>query len=288
MQGECRASRPGAAGSERLVLKAGSWSVQPGAGTTITAALYDETMAPISESRTITFTTDLGTVMPAVTDIIDGQEVITFIAGETLGQATIVATTGELTGTVRIQIGESGVNQLVANFSASPRTGHPPLEVNFSDLSAGGPTSWAWDFGDGDSSTVRQPTHIYTEKGSYTVTLTASNDEGSDSITKEAYIIVTAPEPPVAGFSHSPEVGLAPLTVQFTDQSSGVPTSWAWDFGDNKTSSEQHPSHTYVSSGIYTVTLTVANALGSDVLKVENCVEVLATKKVYLPLGLKP
>ncbi len=286
--GRFSASRPGAVGSERLVLKARSWSVQPGAGTTITATLYDETMARISETRTITFTTDLGTIIPTVADIVDGQEVVTFIAGETLGQATIVATTGDLTGTVRIQIGESGVSQQVANFSASPRTGYHPLEVNFSDLSAGGPTSWAWDFGDGDSSTVRHPTHIYTEKGSYTVTLKVSNDEGSDSITKQAYIIVTAPEPPVAGFSHSPGVGMEPLTVQFTDQSSGVPTSWAWDFGDNTTSSEQHPSHTYLSSGTYTVTLTVANAIGSDVLEVENCVEVLAAKKVYLPLGFKP
>jgi PKD repeat protein len=70
--------------------------------------------------------------------------------------------------------------------------------------------------------------------------------------------------PPVADFSGSPTSGGRPLTVQFTDLSSGSITSWAWDFGDNGTSSLQNPSHTYTESGRFTVSLTVSNPYGAD------------------------
>ncbi len=69
---------------------------------------------------------------------------------------------------------------------------------------------------------------------------------------------------PAADFSATPTSGCAPLSVQFTDQSSGSPTSWLWSFGDGTTSSEQNPSHDYAECGLYAVTLTVQNAYGSD------------------------
>jgi len=69
---------------------------------------------------------------------------------------------------------------------------------------------------------------------------------------------------PVAGFSGSPTTGQAPLVVQFTDSSTGSPTSWSWDFGDGSTANTQSPSHTYGSPGVYTVSLTATNASGSD------------------------
>ncbi len=70
---------------------------------------------------------------------------------------------------------------------------------------------------------------------------------------------------PVANFSGSPTSGSYPLTVDFTDLSSGSPTSWDWDFGDGAgTSTAQNPSYTYAAVGTYTVTLTAANANGSD------------------------
>ncbi|MFN2418754.1 MAG: DNRLRE domain-containing protein, partial [Candidatus Limnocylindria bacterium] len=56
----------------------------------------------------------------------------------------------------------------------------------------------------------------------------------------------------------------APLTVAFTDTSTGGATAWAWNFGDGVTSTEQHPTHTYTAAGSYTVKLTVTNAAGSD------------------------
>lgn len=70
--------------------------------------------------------------------------------------------------------------------------------------------------------------------------------------------------PPVTAFTANTTAGLAPLTVQFTDTSTGSPTSWNWTFGDGGTSSEQNPQHTYTTPGLYTVTLNATNEYGSD------------------------
>jgi PKD repeat protein len=75
---------------------------------------------------------------------------------------------------------------------------------------------------------------------------------------------VGGPQPPVANFSGNPTSGTAPLTVYFTDTSTGSPTSWSWTFGDGGTSTAQNPSHTYTSVGSKTVSLTATNAYGSD------------------------
>jgi formylglycine-generating enzyme required for sulfatase activity len=79
----------------------------------------------------------------------------------------------------------------------------------------------------------------------------------------------TAPSPPqpsapVASFTFSPASPAVNQSVQFTDASSGNPTSWSWSFGDGTTSSLQHPAHAYPAAGTYTVTLTVANTSGSN------------------------
>lgn len=72
------------------------------------------------------------------------------------------------------------------------------------------------------------------------------------------------PDPPVAEFSASPTSGTEPLRVSFSDLSTNVPTSWDWAFGDGGTSTQQHPIHSYLTAGTYTVSLTVTNAGGSD------------------------
>jgi PKD repeat protein len=161
-------------------------------------------------------------------------------------------------------VGGGGPVAPVAAFSGSPTSGTVPLTVTFTDQSTGSPTSWSWTFGDGGTSTAQSPVYTYNSTGTYTVTLTATNTVGSDSETKTNYITVNACNAPVAAFVGSPTTGGAPLTVNFTDQSTNSPTSWSWTFGDAGTSTAQNPSHVYSTAGTYTVTLTAANSCGSD------------------------
>ncbi len=143
-----------------------------------------------------------------------------------------------------------------ASFTRSPSSGEPPLTVQFTDTSTGTPTSWHWDFGDGNISTLQNPSHTYTAPGDYTVTLTVTNAYGED--TKTSYVHVYIPWAP--SFTASPTSGPAPLTVQFTDTSTDDPFDWWWEFGDgDEVFSVQNPSHTYTKPGTYTVTLHAVN-----------------------------
>lgn len=152
----------------------------------------------------------------------------------------------------------------VAEFSGSPTSGTVPLTVNFTDLSTGSITSWAWTFGDGGTSTVQNPSRQYTSAGTYTVSLTVTGPGGSDGETKVNYITVNPCTPPTAEFVGSPTSGDYPLNVTFTNQSTGA-TSYSWTFGDGGTSTAANPSHTYTAAGTYTVSLTATNSCGSDV-----------------------
>ena len=147
-------------------------------------------------------------------------------------------------------------------FTATPTAGLAPLTVQFTDTSTRGPTSWLWSFGDGGTSTEQNPQHTYATPGLYSVTLTATNEYGSDTETKTNYITVYGPV--TAQFTATPTAGLTPLTVQFTDLSTGGPTSWLWTFGDGGTSTEQNPQHTYTTAGAHTVTLTASHPYDSD------------------------
>ncbi|MBP1928166.1 PKD repeat protein [Methanolinea mesophila] len=153
----------------------------------------------------------------------------------------------------------------VAEFSANQTSGDAPLIVLFTDESTGDPTSWAWNFGDSETSDEQNPVHTYAAAGNYTVTLTASNSAGNDDETKTDYITANVAVPaPTADFNADQTSGIAPLSVQFTDTSTGSPDTWSWNFGDSATSEEQNPTHIFTDVGTYTVTLTVTNAGGSD------------------------
>lgn len=113
----------------------------------------------------------------------------------------------------------------ITNFTATPTSGTAPLTVHFTDTSTNSPANWSWDFGDGDltNATIQNPIHTYTSAGAYTVNLTATNAGGSDYERKMDYIAVTSPSSnvPVANFTGTPTYGTAPLTVWFTDMSTG-------------------------------------------------------------------
>lgn len=151
---------------------------------------------------------------------------------------------------------------LYSAFTANVTGGATPLAVNFTDLtftsSPGGVTSWAWDF-DGDNvvdSTLQNPTFTYTACGDYNVTLTTTDGVHPPSVfTKTAYIKTDVVTP---SFTYAL---IGPGIVQFTDTSSPVPTSWAWDLdGDNIVDSNiQNPVFVYPSScTAATITQTVS------------------------------
>jgi PKD repeat protein len=107
-----------------------------------------------------------------------------------------------------------------------------------------------------------------------TGTIDEDPDESNDDSTAKSEVSAAA-NPPSASFTYSPSNPTTGEAVQFNDTSTGGPTSWAWDFGDGGSSTEQNPSYTFASAGTFTVSLTVANAGGSDT----------ATQDVSVTLG---
>lgn len=155
----------------------------------------------------------------------------------------------------------------VAAFTADKQAGTLPLIVQFTDQSTGtAPLTYSWDFGDGSGvSVLRNPSHQYTTPGIYTVRLTVTNRAGSDDEIKTGYI--TAGGVPVAAFTSDVQSGMSPLTVHFTDGSTGSPVlqySWYLDNDALVDSTAKNPSWTYITPGKYTIKETVTNSLGTD------------------------
>ncbi|GEM_PF-1230183 len=170
----------------------------------------------------------------------------------------------------------------VANFLADKTDVLVGELINFSDLSTYDPDSWNWDFGNGVTSTSQNPSTTYSAEGTYTVSLTVSNNAGTDTKTITNYINVTAPsqDPPSADFVASPVSVFVGDPIDFTDLSSNNPTSWFWQFGDGQTSTSQNPSIIYSSPGIYTVILETTNEFGSDLITKTDLITVLS-----IPVG---
>jgi len=153
------------------------------------------------------------------------------------------------------------------------------LTVNFSDSSTG-VANWLWNFGDGDTSTLQNPLHIYDSAATYIVCLITTNGCGSDTICDSVTVICPNP---VSLFSYTDSL----LTVNFLDSSTGA-TSWLWDFGDGTgTSTAKDTTYTYASAGTWWVTLTVTNACGSDTTTQMVTVDVLGINEKWLPYKIK-
>lgn len=160
----------------------------------------------------------------------------------------------------------SGNAAPIASFTANPISGEAPLLVSFDASNSSDPDNdpltYSWNFGDGNSGTGITPTHTYQTGGVFTATLTVS--DGTSSTSSSINITVTLPnQGPTAAFTANPNTGEAPLIVNFDASGStdpeNDPLTYSWAFGDGTSGSGVSPSHTYVSPGVYTVTLTVSD-----------------------------
>ena len=148
---------------------------------------------------------------------------------------------------------------LAAQFSFTPQFPAPGDFVQFTDMSGGGPSSWAWSFGDGTTSTQQNPSKSYASVGNYEVTLTVSRNGVTASTTRQVSVAnsTSGTQPLVATFDTSRTTATPGQSIVFTDRSTGTPVSWSWNFGDGSTSTAQNPSHAYAGTGTYVVTLLV-------------------------------
>jgi PKD repeat protein len=151
----------------------------------------------------------------------------------------------------------------VANFNFVPDAPETGQAVIFTNLSTDAET-FKWEFGDGNTSTDRNPSHTYRAAGTFTIKLVAKGKGGEAEVTKT--ITVASPEPdPVADFTFSPQSGIkVGDQVTFTNRSSNAAT-YEWNFGDGGTSTSPSPRYRFTEQGTFTVTLTARSPSGAKV-----------------------
>ncbi|MFT7612995.1 MAG: gliding motility-associated-like protein [Parvicellaceae bacterium] len=180
--------------------------------------------------------------------------------------------------TLSLLLSIAGFSQApIAAFTASDQTICPTQCIDFTDVStsvaAGGILTWNWDFGNGLTSTLPNPTGIcYLTAGSFNIILTVSDANGFDTEIQVGFITVDAAfcgVAPVADFSSTDSIFCVGTCIDFTDLSvttafAGI-TNWDWNFGNGQTSTLPNPTNIcYNTSGLFTVTLAVTDANGFD------------------------
>jgi len=200
--------------------------------------------------------------------LLPGSPYTFYFANRTYNRSTLPIT-GPDFGWTRIQVGIEG--PITAGYAKSTSAGTVPLTVVFTDISTGYPERVNLSFGDGSwSNSTGSMTHVYTGTGTFTPVIFADNSISSDTKTNGTIVISSGGPVPHAHFTASPTSGTVPLTVQFTDTSDMIsPLSWNWNFGDgswfNTTDiAFRNPVHTYNHIGLFTISLTITNASGSN------------------------
>jgi PKD repeat protein len=228
------------------------------ANLTVTALHQDG--SPASDGTTVTLNASLGAfsfdaagkpVQLTTVQLIDGRAVTQFFAGAAPGTANIMASLGTTVASLNLPIAAPPPLP-VANFTVTMNG----LTALFADASTGSPTAYAWDFGDAQTSSERNPSHTYRNAATYPVMLVVTNDAGQSS--KSAFVTASLGTPPVASF----DATVTGQQVNFVDTSAGA-TSWQWSFGDGSNSTVRNPIHTYSGTGSFTVTLAASNAAGT-------------------------
>jgi PKD repeat protein len=169
-------------------------------------------------------------------------------------------------------VGAGGGNQSPTAQAGGPYSGTAGAAVSFSSVGSSDPdgtiTGYAWTFGDGGTSALASPSHSYASAGSYTATLTVTDNQGATASDQASVTVIGAGGnlPPVAQ-AGGPYSGQAGVAISFTSAGSSDPdgniASYRWDFGDGGTSTLASPAHTYTSAGSFTASLTVTDNLGA-------------------------
>lgn len=179
---------------------------------------------------------------------------------------------------------------LIANFGVSPNSGIGILAVQFTNQSTGNIETYSWDFGDDTTpSTAQNPNHVFEKAGTYTTTLTIANQEQLTTHKTEITVLCPALNTRFISF---PTSGNAPLTVQFSQESSVGSTGQFWNFGDGQTSYENSPVHTFTSAGTHNVTLSERSIPNCDKTNTQSTITVLLPPSgptpTYTPTPIPP
>jgi gliding motility-associated-like protein len=182
---------------------------------------------------------------------------------------------------------------IAANVTAqftTPAAGCAPYTAVFNNTTLGsGASTYIWDFGDGNTSTQTNPTHMYASTGSYNVRLIANDTGTCNKTDTSAYFTITVYEQPVANFSASPQPPANNTAITFTNLSSNA-TNYKWYFGDGDsliTTSTAAVSHLYNATQSYNVCLKAFNAAGC-VDSICQTVKALITPVFDVPNAFSP
>ncbi len=196
--------------------------------------------------------------------------------------------------TRQVTVATTPVNQApTAAFTATPTELTVAVDGSGSADSDGTIANWAWNFGDGTTSTDAATTsHTYAAAGTYTVSLVVTDNDGkdSDAATRQVTVATTpVNQAPTAAFTATPTDLSVAVDGSGSADSDGTIANWAWDFGDGTTSTDAATtSHTYAAAGTYTVSLVVTDNDGKDSDAATKQVTVATTPVVEPPVVEPP
>lgn len=256
----------------QLFITADPLTLPPSGGTAdITVIAYDAQQDPVAGEK-IYLETTAGTLTPSSPIITDDDGTVVAQL-ETTGAATVTATYQEITNTVEISVTVNAAPTAAFEFSPqNPIMGDTVYFVSTSTDNDGTIVSHQWNFGDGTSSTEKNPIHnfpVTDEEKEYQVVLTVTDDNGTEtSVAQTVPFALAEVVAPVADFTFSPENPDLDEYVQFTSLSTdedGSIVAYQWYFGDGNASTEENPVHRYDVSEptVFTVQLTVTDNDGN-------------------------